>query len=74
MSGSTRSGAGEDDAIADAGSSTEQHITGAAETGTFLTDRAPTAHTPAHGSSNAGVNEVGANRRDPDDATGGPLD
>jgi hypothetical protein len=50
------------DATANAGSLADQHITGAAETGTFTTDEAPTADTPAHGSSNVGVNATGANR------------
>lgn len=50
-----------------AGGSTDQHITGSEETGTFLTDKAPTADTPANGSSNAGINATGANR--PDDTT-----
>jgi uncharacterized membrane protein YkvA (DUF1232 family) len=48
----------------DAGSSTDQHITGTEETGTFLTDQAPTAGTPSHGSSNAGINAVDGNRPD----------
>jgi hypothetical protein len=47
---------------AERGGSTDQHITGSEETGTFLTDEAPTADTPAHGSSNAGINATGANR------------
>ena len=36
----------------------------AEEPGTFLTDQPPTADTPAEGSSNAGINAVGANRAD----------
>jgi hypothetical protein len=51
----------EDQTVRAAGSSADQHITGSPETGEFITDRAPTAGTPAHGSSNAGVNERHAN-------------
>jgi hypothetical protein len=58
------------DSTADAGSSTDQHVTGSPETGTFLTDQAPTAGTPAHGSGNAGVDTAGAHL--PDDDTGEP--
>jgi len=50
--------------VTDAGSSTDQQVSGYEETGSFLTDEAPTPTTPAHGSSNAGVNETGANRPD----------
>jgi hypothetical protein len=64
MSGSAQAGANEDHVVANAGSSTDQHVTGTPETGTFITDEAPTADTPVHGSSNAGVNETGANRPD----------
>jgi hypothetical protein len=49
---------------AGAGPSTDQHVTGSEETGSFITDKAPTADTPAHGSSNAGINEKAANRTD----------
>ena len=56
----------EDDATGTAGASTDQHVTGSEETGTFLTDQPPTAATPAHGSSNAGVNARRANRPDAD--------
>ncbi|MFI5934618.1 hypothetical protein [Actinoplanes sp. NPDC051494] len=56
--------ANEDEVIAGAGSSTDQHVSGAAESGTFTTDEAPTADTPANGSSNAGINATGANRQD----------
>jgi hypothetical protein len=45
-----------------AGGSTDQHITGSRETGSFLTDEPPTPTTPAHGSSNAGINTRNANR------------
>ncbi|WP_229074624.1 hypothetical protein [Actinoplanes sp. DH11] len=44
------------------GSSTEQHVTGAPETGEFPVDEEPAATTPAHGSSNAGINATGGNR------------
>ena len=46
--------------------------TDAPETGEFLTDQAPTAGTPAHGSSNAGINEDGGNR--PDAAADAPAE
>ncbi len=51
------------------GGSTDQHVTGTGETGEFLTDQAPTATTPATGSSNAGINSTRANHPhfDPDD-------
>ncbi len=49
------------------GSSTEQHVTGAAETETFPTDEEPRGATPSHGSSNAGINETAANRPAGDD-------
>jgi hypothetical protein len=62
MTSSEHTGAGEDDSAAGFGSSTEQHITGSAETGTFITDEPPTGDTPAHGSNNAGINATGANR------------
>jgi hypothetical protein len=63
MTTNAQTGADEDDF----GSSTDQHVTGAPETGTFLTDQAPTAGTPAHGSGNAGVNATGGNRTDSTD-------
>jgi hypothetical protein len=47
-----------------AGGSTDQHITGAGEEGTFLTDEPPTSKTPANGSSNRGINKLHANRED----------
>jgi hypothetical protein len=43
-----------------AGSSTDQHVTGEPETGTFQTDKAPAADTPVHGSSNAGLDDQDA--------------
>jgi hypothetical protein len=46
--------ADEDGFTAGAGPSTDQNITGGEETGTFQTDKAPTADTPVHGSGNAG--------------------
>lgn len=60
MTSDPQPGAGDDDVVTDAGSSTDQHVTGAPETGTFLTDQAPSADTQAHGSSNAGVNNTHA--------------
>lgn len=50
---------------AGAGSSTDQHATDHEETGTPITDKAPTTGTPAHGSSNAGINAVKGNREVP---------
>ena len=47
-----------------AGGSTDQHISGHDEEGTFLTDEPPTSKTPANGSSNQGINKVHANRED----------
>jgi hypothetical protein len=55
----------EDGMVAGAGPSTDQHITGSEETGTFQTDKAPKADTPVHGSGNAGRAE-----QDPDDSPG----
>jgi hypothetical protein len=46
----------------DAGPSTDQHITGGEETGQSIVDQPPTSATPAHGSSNKGINETKANR------------
>ncbi len=71
MSGNTQSGGGEDDVTVNAGSETDQHVTGSPETGTFITDEAPTADTPAHGSSNAVFNAARGNRVDPDDPDSG---
>jgi hypothetical protein len=68
MSDNADVGAGKGDFPASRGSSTDQHITGAEETGTFTTDQAPTADTKAHGSTNAGINEVGGNRIEDADA------
>ena len=48
------------------GASTDQHITGAEEEGTFLTDEPPTSKTPANGSSNIGINKLRANREEPE--------
>jgi cytoskeletal protein RodZ len=59
---------GEDDTT-DAGSSTDQHVTGPPETGTFLEDTPTEASTPVHGSSNAGVNAVGGTSIDLTDDT-----
>lgn len=55
-----------DDDLPEAGSSgADQHITGPAETGTFLEDEQQ-GDVPVHGSSNAGVNETRANRSEAD--------
>jgi hypothetical protein len=52
------------DTTSNMGSSTETHITGSDETGTFITDEAPTmTPTAAMGSSNRGINTTGANRQ-----------
>jgi hypothetical protein len=45
-----------------AGSSTDQYITGVKEEGDFIVDQPPTSSTPAHGSSNKGINDLKANR------------
>ncbi|MEU4560491.1 hypothetical protein AB0F72_19105 [Actinoplanes sp. NPDC023936] len=50
----------------DLGSSTDQHVTGTPEDGTFITDEEPREPAPAHGSSNAGINATGANRAQQD--------
>jgi hemerythrin superfamily protein len=47
-----------------AGASTDQYVTGGGETGSFLTDEPPAGHTEVHGSSNAGINKLRANRPD----------
>ena len=57
----------EDREIVRNAASTDQHVTGSDETGEFITDRAPTADTPADGSSNAGINRTGGNLQDPAD-------
>lgn len=62
MSSHADEGTGRGDYPAGRGSSTDQHVTGTEETGTFITDEAPTADTPADGSSNAGINAAGGNR------------
>jgi hypothetical protein len=48
-----------------AGASADQHVTGAPETGTFQTDKEPSADTPADGSTNSGINRTKANRQEP---------
>lgn len=65
MSSSAHPDADEDGFTPDAGSSTDQQPTGLEETGTFSTDEPTTADTPVHGSSNAGINQTGANRAEP---------
>ena len=52
----------EEETVPTAGASTDMHITGDPETGTFITDEPPTSSTPSHGSSNAGVNAAHGNR------------
>jgi hypothetical protein len=59
MSNSGNVDPGEEKDVPGAGSSTDQHISGAAETGTFTTDEAPTGDTPAHGRSDDGITSVG---------------
>nr|WP_296073497.1 hypothetical protein [uncultured Actinoplanes sp.] len=66
MTSEPHTGAGRHRAEDNLGSSTEQHITGSEEDGSFITDEPPTATTPAHGSSNSGVNERRANRQEPE--------
>jgi hypothetical protein len=58
----------EKDINRDAGSLADQYVTGTEETGDFITDKEPTADTPADGSSNAGINATHANRVDDDPA------
>lgn len=60
MSNSGNTDTGTEKIVANGGSSTDQYLSGAAETGTFLTDQAPAADTPVHGSSNAGINDADA--------------
>jgi len=52
------------ESTANAGSIADQHVTGAEETGEFVTGDEATGRTPSHGSSNAGVNQTKANRPD----------
>ncbi|MEV6846298.1 hypothetical protein [Actinoplanes sp. NPDC051411] len=49
-----------------AGASTDQHVTSTGETGESIVDRPPTSATPAHGSSNKGINDLKANRHTDD--------
>jgi hypothetical protein len=72
MTSSAPAGSDENDATAIAGRKPGQHVSRDAETGTFITDEPPTADTPVHGSTNAGINKLGANRPDP--ADDGPDD
>jgi hypothetical protein len=51
-----------DEVTESAGSSTDQHVTGSEETGTFIVDQPPVPTTPADGSSNKGINDTKANR------------
>jgi hypothetical protein len=57
-----RSAGSDDNVTKNAGPSTDQHVTGRDETEPFATDEPPTSGTPAHGSSNIGINKLGANR------------
>jgi hypothetical protein len=66
MTSEPDTGAGRHRAEDSLGSETEQHITGAEEDGSFITDEPPTDQTPAHGSSNIGINERRANRQEPE--------
>ena len=52
----------QDDVTGTAGASSDQHVTGQPETGEFPVDTPPTPTTPAHGSSNKGINTTRANR------------
>ncbi|MEU4221889.1 hypothetical protein [Actinoplanes sp. NPDC026623] len=69
MSNSGNPDAGAEKIETNAGSSTDQYVSGAAETGTFLTDQAPAADTPVHGSSNAGINDADADAESPAPST-----
>jgi hypothetical protein len=69
----SNAGGDENDATALAGRKTGQHVSQAAEPETFPTDEPPTADTPVHGSTNAGINKLGANRTDPTDEPAGPV-
>jgi hypothetical protein len=50
-----------------AGSETDQHVTGTPETDPFPTDQPPSTDTPASGSSNKGINTQRANRNEGED-------
>jgi hypothetical protein len=52
------------DVVENAGAGTDQHVTGHPERGESLVDQPPVSTTPAHGSSNKGVNTTRANRVD----------
>jgi sugar/nucleoside kinase (ribokinase family) len=60
-----RSNRGDEKIIRDAGSSTDQYVTGHPETGTFTTDVEPRGDTPIVGSGNVGMNAVDPDREDP---------
>jgi hypothetical protein len=66
MTSQPDTGAGRGDFDESLGSQAEQHITGHEEDGSFITDEPPTDQTPAHGSSNIGINERRANRQEPE--------
>jgi hypothetical protein len=63
-------GGNDNDATTLAGRKTGQHVSQAAEPETFTTDEPPTADTPVHGSTNAGINKLSANRPDAADEVG----
>ena len=56
----------DNDLTENAGSETDQHVTGSGEEGDFVTDETPTGGTPSHGSSNEGINAAGGNRHTPE--------
>jgi hypothetical protein len=58
------------DSDGNTGASPAAHITGADETGAFLTDQPPAADTPATGSRNPGINTTSANIAEPSDEKG----
>lgn len=64
------------DTTSNMGSSTETHITGSDETGTFITDEPPTTTPTAStgGSSNLGINTTGANLDSFDPHSSGPAE
>jgi hypothetical protein len=66
MSNSGNVDPGEEKDVLGAGSSTPQHISGAAETGTFTTDRAPDDDTRGHGSTDVSITAATAGRTQDD--------
>ena len=57
-----------------AGSSTDQNVSGLPETNDFPVDGPPTGETPADGSSNAGINELRSNRAEGEEQDDGLPD